>query len=71
MQVATAASAVTGAPLHVTTPMALPQFISPYSQAHPTQPYQPYQQVKPLLFKRGRKIISFEFLFPLLGSYVS
>lgn len=51
MQVATAASAVTGAPLHVATPMALPQFISPYSQAHPTQPYQPYQQVKHLLFK--------------------
>lgn len=50
MQVATAASAVTGAPLHVATPMALPQFISPYSQAHPTQPYQPYQQVKQFLF---------------------
>lgn len=48
MQVAAAASAVTGAPLHVATPMALPQFISPYSQAHPSQPYQPFQQVSVL-----------------------
>lgn len=55
MQVATAAS-VTGQPLHVATPMALPQFISPYSQAHPTQPYQPYQQVKQLLFKMREKL---------------
>lgn len=40
VQVAAAASAVTGAPLHVATPMA--PYISPYPQAHPQTLQGPY-----------------------------
>lgn len=40
VQVAAAASAVTGAPLHVATPMA--QYLSHYPQAHPQTFQAPY-----------------------------
>lgn len=40
VQVAAAASAVTGAPLHVATPMA--QYLSHYPQAHPQTFQTPY-----------------------------
>lgn len=52
VQVAAAASAVTGAPLHVATPMA--PYISHYQQAHPQTfpgPYAQMVRIYPTLFK--------------------
>ena len=50
VQVAAAASAVTGAPLHVATPMA--PYISPYPQAHPQTFQGPYAHMVNYLFKK-------------------
>lgn len=48
VQVAAAASAVTGAPLHVATPMA--PYISPYPQAHPQTFQGPYAHMVDIIF---------------------
>lgn len=55
VQVAAAASAVTGAPLHVATPMA--PYISPYPQAHPQTFQGPYAHMVNYLFENPTEVL--------------